>query len=85
MPANRTANATAPAFDADAVTTSDTAVIPVTRSLYIGGTGDLVVHMADADSSSTVTFKAVPVGIFPVQVDMVFATGTTATNIVAMY
>lgn len=83
MAANRTANATAPAWDAVPVVTSDATVIPIARSLYIGGTGDLVVRMAD--SGNVVTFKSVPVGIFPIQVDMVKATLTTATNIVALY
>jgi hypothetical protein len=59
-------------------------------TLYIGVTGDVVaLPVAHADTDSAVTtgvggavlFKAVPVGPFPYQVKKVFATGTTATNI----
>lgn len=52
------------------------------RSLYIGTTGNLSVLMIDG---STGTFANVPVGIFPVQVQRVNSTGTTASNIVALY
>ena len=84
--AYRTANATVSAHDAKAVTLSDSTVIPITRSLYIGTSGDITVRMADANTSTTyVTFAAVPAGVFPIQVDMVRVTGTTASNIVAMY
>jgi hypothetical protein len=82
MAAYRTADATAPAHGAFPVTPNDGTFIPVSRALYIGGTGDLTVRMAD---DQTVLFTAVPVGIFPIQVDQVRATGTTATNIVALY
>lgn len=51
------------------------------RSLYIGGTGSLSVEMYGGGTQS---FAAVPVGIFPIQVTRVNATGTTATNIVAL-
>lgn len=70
---------------ATAVTTSDSANIanPATKGLYIGGAGDVKVDTAHA---SAVVFKAVPVGtILPVLVLKVYATGTTATNIVALY
>jgi hypothetical protein len=77
------ADATVAARDAAAVTTSDSATIPVTRSLYIGTGGTVVVRMAG--SGAQVTFSNVAVGVFPVQVDMVYATNTTASNIVALY
>lgn len=64
------------------VTPSDATILEVTRGLYVGVTGDVAVHMADGQ---TVTFKAVPVGFMPVQVDQVMFTGTTATNILALY
>jgi hypothetical protein len=82
MAANRSANATVAAWNAVSVTTSDTTVIPVTRSLYIGVSGDLAVRMSEG---STITFKNVPVGIFPIQVDQVLSTGTTASQIIALY
>jgi hypothetical protein len=76
------ADATVAARDAVAVTTSDATVIPVTRSLYVGTGGTLVVRMA---SGNQVTFSNVAQGVFPVQVDMVLSTNTTASNIVALY
>jgi hypothetical protein len=75
------ANNTVAAYSAIAVTESDSTVIPVTRSLYIGVTGDLVVRMANGE---TATFVAVPVGILPIQVDQVHA-ATTAESILALY
>lgn len=72
----------ASAYAAVAVTPNDTTVIPTTRALYIGVTGDVAVTMADGVAA---TFKAVPVGVLPVQVKIVASTSTTATNIVALY
>lgn len=82
MAAYRTADATVAAHGAFLVTPSDATIIPVTRALYIGGTGNINVRMAD---TQTILFTAVPVGIFPIQVDQVLSTSTTATNIVALY
>jgi hypothetical protein len=76
---------------AAAVTPSDTATIPSVSGgeinegncLYIGGAGDVKVTTIGGDD---VTFKAVPVGtILQVKVIKVFATGTTATNILALW
>lgn len=78
----RTANATVAAHSATAVTPSDATIIPATRALYIGVTGNIAVKMADDEN--TITFSNVPVGIFPIQVIQVLSTGTTATNIVAL-
>ena len=50
--------------------------------LYVGGSGDLKV---DTISGSTVTFKAVPIGFFPVQVKKIYETGTTASSIIALW
>lgn len=51
--------------------------------LYIGVTGDVKVKTI---AGNDVVFTAVPAGSFmPVQVKQVFATGTTATNIVALW
>lgn len=80
--AYHSADATVSAHGAVAVTPSDATVFPTCRALYVGVTGDVAVRMADGQS---VTFKAVAVGIFPVQVDMVKSTATTATDIVALY
>jgi hypothetical protein len=72
----------APASDAVAVTKSDATILPKTRALYVGGTGDIAVRMAGGTS---VTFSAVPVGVLHIQVDQVKSTSTTATNILALY
>lgn len=70
------------AYGAVAVVPSDSTVIPTARSLYIGVTGNLAVRMA---RGNLVTFTNVPVGMLPVQVDQVLATGTTATEMLALY
>jgi len=76
---------------AAAVTPSNTADIPYVGGgdinwpcvLFIGGAGNLRVLTAGGDD---VTFTGVLAGSFlPVQVKRVFATGTTATNIVALW
>jgi len=58
-----------------------------TRAVYVGGAGNLIVHMAaDAAGSPTaVTFTAVPAGtLLPIRVRRVLATGT-ATAIVGIW
>ncbi len=73
----------ASAASAVAVTPSDSVLIsPPPRALYIGTTGNLKVTMLDG---TVVTFNTVPVGIFPISVTLVWSTGTTASNIVALY
>jgi hypothetical protein len=73
-----------PATNAVLVAAHDTNELGyVTRGLYVGVTGDVKVTMHD---SGTVTFTAVPGGvILPVRVTKVFNTGTTATNIIALW
>jgi hypothetical protein len=71
------------AYSAQAVTPSDSADIKLTRGLYIGGAGNIAVNMGDGTS---VTFTAPAVGVVHnLQVSRVLATGTTATNIIALY
>ena len=66
---------------ASAVTTSDTAPNVFSR-IYIGGAGNVKVTTENGDA---VTFTAVPVGtVLPIRVQLVWATGTTATNIVGL-
>ena len=75
---------------AAAVTPSNTVDIPSISGgtnngcvLYIGGAGDVKVLTVGGDE---VIFTAVNAGTFmPVQVLRVFATGTTATSIVALW
>lgn len=73
--------ATDPAVGAYAVTTSDSATNNA-RALYIGVSGDVAV--VTRGRSTSVVFKSVPVGVLPVQVTKVLATGTTATNILGL-
>lgn len=52
-------------------------------TLYVGGAGDLTVITMGGDQ---VTFTAAPAGAFlPIQVTRVLSTGTTATNILALW
>jgi len=75
---------------AAAVTPSNTVDIPSVTggsnngcTLYVGGTGSVKVLTIGGDE---VTFSAVPAGTFmPIQVLRVFATGTSATSIVALW
>lgn len=54
------------------------------RGFYIGGGGDLTVIMLDGGNQ--VTLKGINTGqILPLRVSRVMATGTTATNIVAVF
>lgn len=71
-----------PATIAAAVTPSDTVDLTTApRALYVGVSGDVKVNML---GSGAVTFKAAPVGVLPIRVSRVYATGTTATNILAL-
>lgn len=65
-----------------AVTPSDSATLAGVKALYIGVTGDVAV--VTRERSTAVTFKAHPVGYMPVEVLKVLATGTTATDILAL-
>ena len=79
----RSANSTAPAHGAVAVTPSDSTDLPVTRGLYVGGAGNVAVTMADG---GVVTFTGATAGQFlPLQVTRVMSTNTTATLILALY
>ncbi len=73
-----------PAQFAAAVTPSDTANLPTDcKRLWVGGAGNVKLTTV---GGSTVTYTAVPAGTYlQVRAQQVFATGTTATNIVAEY
>lgn len=82
-PAYRTADATVSAYDAKAVTLSDSTELAPTRALYIGGAGNLKVTMA---YGTEVTFSGLSAGsILPIQVTKAWATGSTATLVLALY
>lgn len=72
-----------PVSNAAAVVASDTVdLTTVTKALYVGVSGDIVAIMA---GGQTVTFKSVPVGLLQIRASRIKATGTTATNIVALW
>jgi hypothetical protein len=81
------------AYRAAAVTPSDTVDIPSISTqdgtgnngcvLYVGGAGNIKVTTAGGD---TLIFTGILAGsFFPVQVLRLWSTGTTATNIIALW
>lgn len=77
-------NFAAPADEALAITPSDADSIPATRAIYVGSAGNVKVTMA-GPAANDVTFTGVLAGSFlPIMVTKVFATGTTAANMVAL-
>lgn len=75
-----------PADEAIEVTPDDNNDIDAlpSRGLYVGGAGDLVVRLGFNDTP--ITFVGLLAGnIYPLQAKRVHATGTTATNLVALY
>ena len=78
--------ASRPAVSLKAVTPNDSTDLPdgTCRGLYVGVTGDVTLIAAD-DVTSSVLLKAVPVGLLNVSTKRVLSTGTTATDIVALY
>jgi hypothetical protein len=72
---------TGPAERAEPVTPSDSVDLEfMSRAIYVGVAGDLRVTVK---SGQTVTLVAAAVGWHPIRVSRVWATGTTATDIVA--
>lgn len=72
-----------PGYDAQAVTPDDAADLPIaSRALYVGTEGDVRLTMAGGNA---ITFRAVQPGFLPLRVTRVHATGTTATDIVAVW
>jgi hypothetical protein len=73
-----------PVSSAAAITPSDsTPLTQIPKAIYVGVTGDITMQLKS--DSASVLFKAVPVGVLPVRPLQVFATGTGATNILALY
>ena len=79
-----TADATVSARRAADVVTSNTVTYESpTRGVYVGVGGNVKVDMV---SGGTVTFVGVAAGtLLPIQVERIYTTGTTATNMVALY
>lgn len=81
---NRAASQNGPAVHFAAVTPNDAADLPggLTRSLYVGGAGVIVV----ADQFGNTVRLASGAGQYhPLRVSRVLASGTTATEVVALY
>ena len=69
--------------DAAAVTPSDTADLPQFSVIFVGGAGNVKVTTAQG---SAVTFSGLNAGtVLPVRVRRVWATGTTATLLTAVF
>jgi len=77
-------NPAGPASKATAIVPNNAAPLDfATRGIYVGGGGDLRVEMQDG--GPPVTFVGLSAGlVLPVRVAQVFATGTTATNLVGL-
>jgi hypothetical protein len=75
---------TAPPEDAAAIAPSDGAGLShVTRAIYVGGGGDLRLRLL---GGGLVTLAAVPAGsLLPLRAVQVYATGTSATALVALW
>jgi hypothetical protein len=72
----------APSSYAAAIVPSDASNLPTPAlSIYVGVSGNL--HVL-TEGGSEVTFLNVPVGIFHVRARRVYATGTTATELIAL-
>ena len=80
---DRSSGLESPGAAAAQVLPSDAADLSVSsRALYIGTGGDLQITTV---SGSVVSLKNVPVGILPLRVRRVHATGTSASDIVAVW
>lgn len=64
------------------ITPDDTKDIPLTRGLFVGTSGNLKMTMANG---TTITRKNVPVGLYPWSVKRIWATDTTAKDIIGEY
>lgn len=77
----------APAWTAEEVTPSDSVNLTTwARALWVGSAGNLKVIMAGDATNTPVTFRGVKAGVWmPIQVKRVYATGTSASDIVAVF
>lgn len=78
-------SAESPARNAISITPSDTVNLETgTRGIYVGGGGDITAVMEG--SANAVLFVDVPGGaVLPIEASRVNATGTTATDLVALW
>lgn len=80
-----TAAGAGPSVHGVAITPNDTTPLTQpTRSLYVGGTGDVTVILSG--DTAAITFKAVPVGTtLNIRAATVKSTGTTATLLLGLW
>lgn len=70
---------TTPLRDLIAVTPNDTTILQGIRALWVGGAGNVAVRTIQG---TTVTISGIVAGtLIPIEVDIILATGTTATLI----
>lgn len=70
---------------AEALTKSDTAVLgEPAQGLYIGGAGNIVVHMCGDPAGVYRTFAVIAGQFVDIGIDMLRATSTTATGVLAL-
>ncbi|WP_049820079.1 spike base protein, RCAP_Rcc01079 family [Bradyrhizobium japonicum] len=68
------------------ISSTDATLTNITRGLYVGVSGNVVVQFSDDADSATVTLKNLVAGVWhPIQVQKIIKSGTTATDIVAGY
>ncbi len=71
-----------PAVSAHEITPNDATDLPSTsRAIWVGVAGDLAVRMANGEE---VTLTGA-IGVLPIRVERVLATGTTASAVVALW
>lgn len=72
-----------PIHQAAAIVPNDTADLPwLTRALYVGTPGDIRVGLSNG---TTVTFAGMAAGWHPLRAARVYATGTSADNIIGCW
>jgi hypothetical protein len=72
-----------PASRLTAVTPSNSTILTGVRAVWVGGAGDIAIMAVD--DSAAVTFTVPSGTMLPVFAKQIMATGTSATNIVALY
>lgn len=78
-------NSTDAARKGYAITPSDSADLPIVpRAIFVGGAGNITLRLVD-DSANIVLNGCLAGSIIPVRANKVMSTGTTATNLVALY
>lgn len=80
------ADSAAPARNAAPVTPHDANDLAIyAKAIYVGVSGDVTLIPVGAATDTGVLFKSVPIGWLPVQARRILATGTTASQIVALF